>query len=495
MHSFATETLSHRDASDTAVGETTLQQITSKFTKTMRPLSQISEASEDMDPMDFNDRVKALVFILNDIRQQYTTKRGPFGRLSESMKKLSETASFSFKPDPRQVVADVGNCLMAVDTAMSKLKNCNSATLASAEVQAMSAFDSLDRCSPAVAKALSGVTVVVSKMRFEVRSKYMADRHMVLKLAEFLVRGGYSANLSKTLAPLLENVDKVRRVEADGQEGKQDVEDLVHRARAQHHSNVTYMQTLNPSSADDIGHDLSKVFLDYSGGPLKKFQERYFEKFGENVRVKVQKNNEQMSREENAKWKGCHRAAQAEIPPEFSWSPILKPDQADSAAAGGYLSTLKNGANRIKWALFSSMAQIIVPLSAGISVMIVPIEPVLSGGVLISDFEAFLGSVSGQSLIGEQSLLVHLREDSVLFVPFGYFAWSIHFDMSKEGAQPWGHIWTLPLLGEQYQAHTSASCVGAILEYNIQYLKAQANGFYTSRGEMIQAFKEGLCAH
>ncbi len=54
----------------------------------MRPLEEIADAAEDMEPTDFYDRQDALKVLLNEVKTEFTKNSEDYGRMGAAAKKI-----------------------------------------------------------------------------------------------------------------------------------------------------------------------------------------------------------------------------------------------------------------------------------------------------------------------------------------------------------------------------------------------------------------------
>jgi hypothetical protein len=209
----------------------------------------------------------------------------------------------------------------------------------------------------------------------------------------------------------------------------------------------------------------------------------------------------------NALWSSCQTKIEGDFSKASDFADWLGYglEHADDPGACLWLTTAKlnsfrHGPKSIPMPGFACMLQAVTPI--GLWFYCLPVEPIISQGIVLRDIASFLESASGIAIFLEHGKIFELREGEVAVVPFGWVAMPLYLrpeldtQKKRKSVVPWAMFVTLTLYSKFSAQALSSAAWTQVQNHNNDHLgrKADHDPLWGSRKKLFDAFSAGVIA-
>jgi hypothetical protein len=164
------------------------------------------------------------------------------------------------------------------------------------------------------------------------------------------------------------------------------------------------------------------------------------------------------------------------------------------------LNSFRHGPKSIPMPGFACMLQAVTPM--GLWLYCLPVEPIITQGIVLRDIASFLESASGIAIFLEHGKMFELREGEVAVVPVGWVAMPLYLrpeldtQKKRKAVDPWAFFVTLTLYSNEQAKALSAAVWTQVHMHNNDHLsrKADHDPLWGTRKKLFDAFPVGVTA-
>jgi hypothetical protein len=167
-------------------------------------------------------------------------------------------------------------------------------------------------------------------------------------------------------------------------------------------------------------------------------------------------------------------------------------DHMESVGASPFLCCLRAGAWRAKASqlCFAGCGSVFRAVDRNITILMIPIQPLLSQGISLGEIFSFLDSKVGGQFFQEDCTIVNLGQGDALFVPFGVFAIPIFLGAgdTSDSDDPMACVWVLPCFVSTWRDAVAKPVLEAIKSYNLETLREKPGSMWKQRLDAFELF-------
>ena len=126
-------------------------------------------------------------------------------------------------------------------------------------------------------------------------------------------------------------------------------------------------------------------------------------------------------------------------------------------------------------------------LSGDCFALLVPVAPLLTQGVTLTDFASFLNTPSGSTFLSNECQITMLRKNSYLWCPWGYLCIILVHSLTHDGVSM-QHGFSIPNFNQNLASQCNEATLQALFSFNYSWAKKQGKAMWTERAEWLIKF-------